>query len=57
MINKAIIVRDNNGNVYLKVSGKPLDNSVCFKIEEFVTEPEGKIINLSKEFEINLKEE
>jgi hypothetical protein len=56
-MNKAIIVRDNNGNVYLKISGEPLDRPVYFKIEEFTTDPEGKIINLSKEFEINLKEE
>lgn len=56
-MNKAIIIRDNNGNVYLKVSGKPLDRPICFQIEEFVTEPEGKMTKLSKEFEINLGEE
>jgi len=51
--NAARIVRDNN-YVYLKVTGKPLDRAIYFKIEEFVTKPEGKIIELSKAFLINL---
>jgi hypothetical protein len=53
-MNKAQIVRDNNGKVYLKVEGKPLDKAICFKIDEFVTYPKGKIIELSKSFLIDL---
>jgi hypothetical protein len=52
--NVARIVRDKNNDVYLKVTGKPLDNPVYFRIEEFTTEPEGKLIELSKAFIINL---
>ena len=54
-MNKAQIVKDNANYVYLKVEGKPLTHAVYFKIEEFITSPEGKIIGLSKSFLINLK--
>jgi len=54
MKNKATIVRDNDNNVYLLIGGKPLTKSVCFRIEEFITEPNGDIIQLGKEFDIDL---
>jgi len=53
-MNKAQIVRDNNGKVYLRVEGKPLDKAICFKIEEFCTYPKGKIKKLTKLFVIDL---
>ena len=53
--NAARIVRDKDNQVFLKVAGKPLDRPVYFQIEEFITEPKGKIIELSKAFIIDLK--
>ena len=55
--NIAKIIRDENNDVYLKVSGKPLDNPVYFRIEEFNTNPEGKLGELSNVFSINLTKE
>ena len=54
-MNKAQIVKDEESYVYLKVEGKPLTHAVYFKIEEFITPPEGKLRGLSKGFLINLK--
>jgi hypothetical protein len=48
MKNKAVIVRDDDNNVYLKV------DNVCFKIEEYTTCLSGKTTKLSKEFLIDL---
>ena len=54
-MNKAQIVRDDNGKVYLKVTGKPLDKAIYFCVEEFATRPQtGEITKLSQEFDINL---
>ena len=46
-MNHAIVVRDSNRNIYLKVEGKPLNKPVYFKIEVFATKPEGKIKSLT----------
>jgi hypothetical protein len=56
-MNKAKIVKDNDNEVYLVISGKPLDGEIYFHIDEFTTEVVGKIVKLSKEFDINLREE
>lgn len=49
MKHKAIIVRDNDNYVYLKI-----DKDCYFLIEEFTRLPKGKAINLSKQFEVDL---
>ena len=51
--NKAQIIKDHNNNLYLKV--ELVDSYVYFKIEEYNTKPEGKIVKLSDNFLINLK--
>jgi len=51
--NDAQIIKDHNNNLYLKV--ELVDSYVCFKIEEYNTKPEGKIVKLSDNFLINLK--
>jgi hypothetical protein len=46
-MNKSEIVRDEENNIYLKLTGKPLEIPAYFRIEDFTTKPKGKIINLS----------
>jgi hypothetical protein len=53
-MNAGVIVRDKNGNVYLKITGKPIEDAVYFLINCFNVKPESKTIKLSKEFLINL---
>ena len=54
-MNKAQIVRDDNLDVYLKVTGKPLTEPAYFKIQSFTVKDKiEKEINLSKVFNINL---
>ena len=54
-MNKARIVRDKDNEVYLVISGKPINKEIYFHIDEFVTEIVGKSIKLSKVFDIDLK--
>lgn len=55
-MNEARLVKDSKDNIFLKVSGKPLHESVYFKIELFASEPQGKIKDLTKrEMLVNLK--
>jgi len=59
-MNKGEVVKDSENNIYLKITGKPIDkdNPVYFKIECYNTEPIGKIVKLSKgNLLINLKGE
>jgi len=56
-MNKATIIRDSEGEVYLCIDGKPLDEPAYFKIETFATEPNNHKKLLSDIFEINLTEE
>jgi hypothetical protein len=46
---KSRLVKDNNNDIYLEVFDKSLDKPTYFKVELFATEPEGKIINLTKQ--------
>ena len=54
MKNKATIIRDSDGEVYLCIDGKPLDSPAYFKIETFATEPNNDREILSDVFEIDL---
>lgn len=56
-MNKATIIRDSDGEVYLCIDGKPLDAPAYFKVETFATEPNNDRKLLSNIFEINLTEE
>ena len=53
-MNKATIIRDSEGEVYLCIDGKPLDEPAYFKIETFATEPNNHKKLLSDIFEIIL---
>jgi len=52
--NKATIIRDSDGDIYLCIDGKPLDHPCYFKIECFATEPNNERELLSNVFEIDL---
>lgn len=57
-MNRARLVKDSKNNIYLKVSGKPLHESVYFKIDLFATVPNKKIKDLTKqEMVVNLRGE
>ena len=56
-MNKATIIRDSDGDVYLCIDGYPLDNPCYFKIQAFATEPNNDKKLLSNVFEIDLTEE
>jgi hypothetical protein len=53
-MNKATIIRDSDGEVYLCVDGKPLDEPAYFKIQAYATEPNNDREILSNVFEIDL---
>lgn len=57
MKNKGVIIKDSDGDIYLCIDGKPLDEPAYFKIELFATEPNTDRKILSNAFEINLTEE
>ena len=53
-MNKATIIRDSDGEVYLCIDGKPLDEPAYFKIQAYATEPNNDRVLLSNVFEIDL---
>ncbi len=53
-MNKATIIRDGDGEVYLCIDGKPLDEPAYFKIQAYATEPNNDRKLLSNVFEIDL---
>ena len=55
MRNLAKIIKDKNNELYLKVYDEKVKVLAYFKIEEFNTDPEGKIEELSDVFSIDLK--
>jgi hypothetical protein len=57
MRNLAKIVKDKNNAVYLKVYDKNVKVLAYFKIEEYNTDPEGKVEELSDVFSIDLSGE
>jgi len=55
MRNLAKIIKDKDNDVYLKVYDEKVKVLAYFKIEEFNTDPEGKLEELSDVFSINLQ--
>ena len=53
-MNKATIIRDSDGEVYLCIDGKPLEHPCYFKIDTYNTEPNNERKLLSNVFEIDL---
>ena len=53
-MNKATIIRDGDGEVYLCIDGKPLEHPCYFKIDTYNTEPNNDRKLLSNVFEIDL---
>ena len=45
-MNKAKLMKDSLGNIYLQVTGKPLDKPVYFRVELFATELSDEFIKL-----------
>lgn len=57
-MNKCLIVKDKDNNLYLKITEKPLDHSVYFKIEPYNTTLKIEdFIILSTPFLVDLKGE
>jgi len=53
-MNKATIIRDSDGEVYLCIDGKPLDKPIYFWIEPASSKPNNDRTLLSNVFEIDL---